>query len=82
MPDKHKDRDFDEISSLLKTVCNHFDKEDRMTRERQIRHWRRLKLYWANFSQIYWSEVALMTTEYIIEISTLRTQTKIIMISL
>src|SRR5260221_1430539 len=54
----HKDRDFDEISALLKTVADHFTKEDSMTRERQIRHWRRLKLYWANFSQIYWSEVA------------------------
>jgi ribosomal protein L40E len=48
----------DEISSLLKTVADHFDKEDRMTRERQIRHMRRLKLYWNNFSQIYWSETA------------------------
>ncbi len=48
----------DKICSLLKTVADHFDKEDRMTRERQIRHWRRLKLYWNNFSQIYWSEVA------------------------
>jgi hypothetical protein len=48
----------DEIAQLLKTVVEHFDKEDRMTRERQIRHWRRLKLYWNNFSQIYWSEVA------------------------
>jgi hypothetical protein len=48
----------DEIASLLKTVALHFEKEDRMTRERQIRHWRRLKLYWNNFSQIYWSEVA------------------------
>ncbi len=48
----------EEIASLLKTVVDHFDKEDRMTRERQIRHWRRLKLYWNNFSQIYWSEVA------------------------
>lgn len=48
----------DEICRLLKTVADHFDKEDRMTRERQIRHWRRLKLYWANFSQIYWSETA------------------------
>src|SRR5712664_613438 len=55
---KTKDRDFDEISALLKTVADHFIKEDSMTRERQIRHWRRLKLYWANFSQIYWSEVA------------------------
>ncbi len=48
----------DEICSLLKTVADHFDKEDRATRERQIRHWRRLKLYWNNFSQIYWSETA------------------------
>ena len=53
-----KDKDFDEISDLLKSVADHFIKEDSMTRERQIRHWRRLKLYWNNFSQIYWSEVA------------------------
>jgi hypothetical protein len=48
----------DEIGKLLQTVATHFDQEDRMTRERQIRHWRRLKLYWNSFSQIYWSEVA------------------------
>jgi len=48
----------EETCSLLKTVVEHFDKEDRLTRERQIRHWRRLKLYWNNFSQIYWSETA------------------------
>ena len=62
-PPKSKKRkpskaEFDEISTLLKTVADHFDKEDRITRERQIRHWRRLKLYWANFSLIYWSEEA------------------------
>lgn len=52
-------KDFDdEIAKLLKTVVDHFYNEDRMTRERQIRHYRRLKLYWNNFSQIYWSEVA------------------------
>ena len=48
----------DEICSLLKSVATHFDNEDRVTRERQIRHWRRLKMYWNNFSQVYWSEVA------------------------
>jgi ribosomal protein L40E len=48
----------DEICILLKTVADHFEKEDRLTRERQIRHWRRLKLYWNNFSQVYWSETA------------------------
>jgi hypothetical protein len=52
-----KDYD-DETAALLKTVADHFINEDRMTRERQIRHWRRLKMYWNNFSQIYWSEVA------------------------
>jgi hypothetical protein len=52
-------KDFDdEIASLLKTCADHWDKEDRVTRERQIRHWRRLKLYWSNFSLIYWSESA------------------------
>jgi len=56
MLEPHKDSDFDEICDLLKTVADHFDKEDHMTRERQIRHWRRQKLYWNNFSQIYWSE--------------------------
>ncbi|TMI87849.1 MAG: hypothetical protein E6H08_18735 [Bacteroidetes bacterium] len=55
---KNKDLEDDEIAVLLKTVVEHFSEEDRMTRERQIRHWRRLKLYWNNFSQVYWSEVA------------------------
>ncbi len=48
----------DDISVLLKTVANHFDQEDRATRERQIRKMRRLKLYWNSFSQIYWDEGA------------------------
>src|ERR1035437_3235195 len=56
---EEKTKRFDEeVASLLKTVADHFDKEDRATRERQIRHWRRLKLYWNNFSQVYWSETA------------------------
>lgn len=48
----------EETCRLLKTVVQHFDQEDRATRERQIRNWRRLKLYWNSFSQIYWSETA------------------------
>jgi hypothetical protein len=47
-----------EIADDLKTIAEHFDKEDTVTRERQIRHWRRLKLYWNSFSQVYWSETA------------------------
>src|SRR5260370_15831040 len=53
-----KDLEDDEVAVLLKTVVDHFDQEDRATRERQIRHMRRLKLYWNNFSLIYWSEAA------------------------
>lgn len=48
----------DEIAILLRTVANHFEKEDQATRERQIRHRRRLKLYWNSFSQVYWDSVA------------------------
>jgi hypothetical protein len=48
----------EEICSLLKTVADHFYNEDRTTREYQIRKYRRLKLYWNNFSLIYWSEAA------------------------
>jgi len=56
---KDIDKDIDdEVSSLLKTVADHFFNEDRPTRELQIRHFRRLKLYWNNFSQVYWSETA------------------------
>lgn len=46
------------IAELLKTVADHFSKEDLAVRERQVRRMRRLKLYWNSFSQIYWSEVA------------------------
>src|SRR3989304_6687555 len=52
------DQNDDEISRLLQTVVEKFVNEDRPTRERQIRQWRRLKLYWAGISQIYWDEVA------------------------
>lgn len=46
----------DKIS--LKAVVDHFDAEDIIVRQQQLRHYRRLKLYWNNFSQIYWSESA------------------------
>lgn len=53
-----KDIDFDETARLLKTVAEHFDKEDMIVRQFQLRRMRRLKLYWNSFSQIYWSEAA------------------------
>ena len=48
----------DEIERLLLAVVDHFDKEDRAVRERQIRTWRRLKLFWDGFQRIWYSEVA------------------------
>lgn len=56
--EKNKDLTDDEICRMLKTVADHFYEEDRMTREMNLRRYRRLKLYWSNFSQIYWSEKA------------------------
>ena len=57
----------EETKRLLGTVVKHFDEEDRVVREYQLKKCRRLKLYWNNFSQIYWSESArdyrLMTAE-------------------
>lgn len=48
----------EDIQRLLKTVVDHFDKEDTAIRERQIRTWRRLKLLWEGFYQTWYSEVA------------------------
>lgn len=48
----------EEVQRLLKEVVKHFDKEDIATRERQIRTWRRLKLFWEGFQRAWYSEVA------------------------
>lgn len=50
LTDRHKD--------LLKEVIEHFDKEDTEVRERQIRIWRRLKLFWEGYHRAWYSEVA------------------------
>lgn len=47
-----------DVQRLLKQVVDHFDKEDVSTRERQIRTWRRLKLFWEGFQKAWYSEVA------------------------
>lgn len=46
------------IQLLLRRVVDHFDKEDKAVRERQILGWRKLKLFWENYQQTYYSEVA------------------------
>lgn len=48
----------EEIQRLLLEVVDHFDAEDREVKERQIRKARRLKLYWDNIFQAWYSEVA------------------------
>lgn len=48
----------EKVEELLQSVVKHFDSEDRIVREYQLRKIRRLKLYWNSFSQIYWSETA------------------------
>lgn len=46
------------IQSLLKEVVDHYQAEDSATRERQIRTWRKLKMYWAGFQRVWFSEIA------------------------
>ena len=48
----------EEIRTALKTIIDHFDQEDRAVRDRQIREWKRLKLYWNGFQRVWYSEVA------------------------
>jgi hypothetical protein len=43
---------------LLNECVSHFDKEDRAVRERQIRTWRRLKLFWEGYHKTWYSETA------------------------
>lgn len=53
-----KDKVPEEIQKLLKDISDHFFEEDREVRDRQIREWKRLKLLWDGFQQLWWSEVA------------------------
>lgn len=48
----------EETRSLLKSIIDHFDQEERAVRDRQIRKWRRLKFYWDGFQHVWFSEVA------------------------
>lgn len=46
------------IENLLKETVEVFWKEDSATRERQLRQYKRLKLLWEGFTQIWYDEVA------------------------
>lgn len=53
-----KDKLSDELRRALKTVVDHFDKEDQLVRQRQLRTWKKMKYYWVGMSRLWWSEVA------------------------
>lgn len=46
------------IQKLLRTIVDEFEVEDVFVRERQLRQARQMKLLWAGFSNIWYSEVA------------------------
>ena len=50
LPENIKER----LSELVKDC----EQEDQAVRERQIRQWRQLKLFWEGFQRVYYSEVA------------------------
>lgn len=44
----------EEIQRQLKTIIDSFDREDQSVRERQIRLYKKLKLYWNGFQRVWW----------------------------
>lgn len=42
----------------FKSLLDSFEKEDQSTRDRQIKQWRRLKLYWNGLQRVWWDEAA------------------------
>ena len=53
-----KNKYSEEIIKNLYAVVEHFDREDRAVRERQIRLWKRLEYTWSSFQRLWWSETA------------------------
>lgn len=48
----------EEVQKSIKTILDHFEKEDQYVRDRQIRQWKRLKLYWEGIQKIWYDETA------------------------
>ncbi len=48
----------EKAEKALQTVVENFWKEDSATRERQVRQWKRLKLFWEGIQQVWYSETA------------------------
>lgn len=47
-----------EVQDALKNLFDHFEREDKPTRERLLRIYRQLKFYWQGFLRIWYDEVA------------------------
>ena len=55
----HKTKKYsEETKKNLKSVVDHFRLEDVAVRQRQLRTWRRLKLFWENFQNVWFDSVA------------------------
>lgn len=50
----YKETDAEKID--FKVLTDYVDQEDNDVREAQVRYWKRLKYYWNNFSQVFWSD--------------------------
>jgi len=48
----------DKIKKDIKSLADHYENEDIAVRQRQIRQCRKMKLYWAGFTRIWFSETA------------------------
>src|SRR4051812_4405063 len=48
----------DEVQRLLGIIMTHCDNEDSAVRQRQLRQWKQLKLFWQGFQNTWYSEVA------------------------
>lgn len=57
-PEEKKPKISETAQRNLEVIIEHFNKEDKEVRERQIRQWKKLKLYWAGHQRVWWNEVA------------------------
>lgn len=48
----------EDTQRLLEAIISDCEKEDQSVRERQLRTWRRLKLFWEGYTQVWYSETA------------------------
>lgn len=48
----------EEEIAALKSLVDLFDREEQSVRQRQIRLWKKLEMYWAGFTKTWWSDVA------------------------